>query len=171
MPRPHRDRPGHKVFGRGASAVHAFGPVDLDIEAGEFVSLLGPSGCGKSTLMLMIAGLLERSTGTISVDAARWYRRRRPISASCSRTTRWCPGARCAAMSSCSSNCAGCSTSSVHADRVIELLAPVHLDDFADRYPHRTVGRHAAAGRLLPGDGPRSQDHAVSTSRWASSTP
>ncbi|MBL8894407.1 MAG: ABC transporter ATP-binding protein, partial [Rhizobiales bacterium] len=31
-----------KVFGKGASEVHAFGPVDLTIEAGQFVSLLGP---------------------------------------------------------------------------------------------------------------------------------
>jgi NitT/TauT family transport system ATP-binding protein len=57
-----------KVFGKGASEVHAFGPVDLAIGAGQFVSLLGPSGCGKSTLMLMLAGLLERSTGTISIS-------------------------------------------------------------------------------------------------------
>ena len=50
-----------KVFGSGAGAVHAFGPVDMTIEDGEFISLLGPSGCGKSTLMLMIAGLADRS--------------------------------------------------------------------------------------------------------------
>ena len=33
--------------------------VSVDIEAGEFVSVVGPSGCGKSTLMLMVAGLLQ----------------------------------------------------------------------------------------------------------------
>ena len=31
--------------------------VSLDIEAGEFFSLLGPSGCGKTTLLRMLAGL------------------------------------------------------------------------------------------------------------------
>src|SRR5215470_996321 len=54
-----------KVFDSGGDRVHAFGPADLTIEAGEFVSLLGPSGCGKSTLMLMMAGLLEPSAGSI----------------------------------------------------------------------------------------------------------
>jgi NitT/TauT family transport system ATP-binding protein len=57
-----------KVFGKGDAAVHAFGPVDLAIGEGRFVSFLGPSGCGKSTLMLMIAGLLEPSAGSILVN-------------------------------------------------------------------------------------------------------
>ncbi|WP_442757530.1 ATP-binding cassette domain-containing protein, partial [Pseudomonas sp. PM2] len=57
-----------KTFGVGGGAVHAFGPVDLTIRSGSFVSLLGPSGCGKSTLMLMIAGLLEASEGAVFFD-------------------------------------------------------------------------------------------------------
>src|SRR5438876_8631180 len=57
-----------KVFGGGEDAVHAFGPVGLRIDDGEFVSLVGPSGCGKSTLMLILAGLLEPSQGEIQVD-------------------------------------------------------------------------------------------------------
>jgi len=44
--------------------------VNVDIEAGEFVSVVGPSGCGKSTLMLMVAGLLSRSTGDIVVGGS-----------------------------------------------------------------------------------------------------
>jgi NitT/TauT family transport system ATP-binding protein len=61
-------RSAMKVYGEGAAAVHAFGPSTLSIEPGEFVSLVGPSGCGKSTLMLMTAGLLDCSSGTISVE-------------------------------------------------------------------------------------------------------
>lgn len=42
--------------------------VDLEINAGEFVSLLGASGCGKTTLLKSIAGLLEVKSGDISID-------------------------------------------------------------------------------------------------------
>jgi NitT/TauT family transport system ATP-binding protein len=51
-----------KQFSNGTLAVR---DVDLDLYAGEFVSLLGPSGCGKSTLLRMIAGLGDPSAGTI----------------------------------------------------------------------------------------------------------
>ena len=47
--------------------VLALKEVSVDIEAGEFVSVVGPSGCGKSTLMLMVAGLLRHSRGDIVV--------------------------------------------------------------------------------------------------------
>ena len=57
-----------KVFGEDEDEVHAFGPVDISIKSGEFVSVLGPSGCGKSTLMLMMAGLLEPTSGEIYFD-------------------------------------------------------------------------------------------------------
>jgi NitT/TauT family transport system ATP-binding protein len=60
-----------KVYGEGAHAVHAFGPSTLSIAPGEFVSLVGPSGCGKSTLMLIIAGLLDCSSGWVEVDGVR----------------------------------------------------------------------------------------------------
>lgn len=41
--------------------------VDLQIYAGEIVSLVGPSGCGKSTLLRLIAGALKPTTGRIRV--------------------------------------------------------------------------------------------------------
>jgi NitT/TauT family transport system ATP-binding protein len=39
--------------------------INVDIEEGEFVSILGPSGCGKSTLLSMVAGLLKPTRGEI----------------------------------------------------------------------------------------------------------
>ena len=50
-----------KQFG----AVVAVNDLDLDIGAGEFVSLLGPSGCGKTTTLRMLAGLDFPTSGTI----------------------------------------------------------------------------------------------------------
>lgn len=41
--------------------------IDLQVEAGEFVSFVGPSGCGKSTLLKIIAGLVDYDTGIVSV--------------------------------------------------------------------------------------------------------
>ncbi len=40
--------------------------LDLDVRAGEFLTLLGPSGCGKSTILRLIAGLDKASSGTLT---------------------------------------------------------------------------------------------------------
>ncbi|HSS85475.1 MAG TPA: ABC transporter ATP-binding protein, partial [Reyranella sp.] len=57
-----------KVFTNG---VQALADVSLDVEAGEFLSVLGPSGCGKSTLLRLIAGLIQPSGGTIESSASK----------------------------------------------------------------------------------------------------
>jgi len=60
-----------KVFGEdGDKPFQALKQVTIDIDAGEFVSVVGPSGCGKSTLMLMVAGLLHRSAGEITIGGS-----------------------------------------------------------------------------------------------------
>jgi NitT/TauT family transport system ATP-binding protein len=57
-----------KTFGEDSDKpFQALREVSVDVEAGEFLSVVGPSGCGKSTLMLMVAGLLPRSHGEISI--------------------------------------------------------------------------------------------------------
>ena len=48
-----------------------FAPIDLDIAAGQFISIIGPSGCGKSTMLRIIAGLEPATAGTVSVDGRR----------------------------------------------------------------------------------------------------
>jgi NitT/TauT family transport system ATP-binding protein len=49
-------------------AVQALAPIDLDVDDGEFVSIVGPSGCGKSTLLRLVAGLLAVSSGSVVID-------------------------------------------------------------------------------------------------------
>src|SRR5262245_26049733 len=57
-----------KIFGEDTDKpFRALKEVSVDVEPGEFVSVVGPSGCGKSTLMLMVAGLLKRSRGNIVI--------------------------------------------------------------------------------------------------------
>src|SRR4029079_3289226 len=48
--------------------VNAVSDLSLDIQAGEFFSLIGPSGCGKTTTLRMVAGLQEPSGGTILIQ-------------------------------------------------------------------------------------------------------
>lgn len=49
-------------------SVVALHPLDLDIDDGEFVSVLGPSGSGKSTVLKLIAGIEEASGGRVLFD-------------------------------------------------------------------------------------------------------
>ena len=43
--------------------------INMEVKAGELVSLMGPSGCGKSTLLNIIGGLLEADSGEITLDS------------------------------------------------------------------------------------------------------
>jgi NitT/TauT family transport system ATP-binding protein len=57
-----------KVFGTGADRVIALREIDLEIGAGEFVSLIGPSGCGKSTFLRLVGDLATPSAGELVVN-------------------------------------------------------------------------------------------------------
>lgn len=54
-----------KTYKGGFTALH---PVNLDIQRGEIFALLGPNGAGKTTLISIICGLVNASTGRVSVD-------------------------------------------------------------------------------------------------------
>ncbi len=54
-----------KQFRTGALALQ---DITLNVDKGEFVSLLGPSGCGKSTLLRIVSGLTAPSSGTVTVN-------------------------------------------------------------------------------------------------------
>ena len=55
-----------KVFGKGG--VVALQGIDLDVERGDFVSLIGPSGCGKSTLLRIVGDITEPTSGDVTVN-------------------------------------------------------------------------------------------------------
>ncbi len=49
----------------------AVNDFSLEVEQGEFISLLGPSGCGKTTTLRMVAGFIAPTSGEISVEGRR----------------------------------------------------------------------------------------------------
>lgn len=53
--------------GRGGDAYTAVRDTTLHVADGEFLSVVGPTGCGKSTLLNLAAGLLQPTSGTVSV--------------------------------------------------------------------------------------------------------
>lgn len=57
-----------KIFTGRTGVVEALHPVNVEVQAGEFVCLLGPSGCGKSTLLSIIAGLETATDGVVIAD-------------------------------------------------------------------------------------------------------
>ena len=57
-----------KIYQLGDEEIRALDNISLDIEAGEFISIIGPSGSGKSTLMHILGCLDSPSTGTIQLD-------------------------------------------------------------------------------------------------------
>ena len=57
-----------KNVGRRFGAVVAVENFSLEVETGEFVSLLGPSGCGKTTMLRMIAGFIAPTEGVIELN-------------------------------------------------------------------------------------------------------
>jgi len=56
-----------RVYGSGASEVHALRDVDLSVSVGELVAVMGPSGSGKSTLLTIAGGLEDPSDGDVTV--------------------------------------------------------------------------------------------------------
>ena len=50
------------------TTVNALQDINLNVEQGEFISLIGPSGCGKSTLLRIIADLIPASSGSVTVN-------------------------------------------------------------------------------------------------------
>jgi ABC-type nitrate/sulfonate/bicarbonate transport system ATPase subunit len=57
-------------FATPGGKVEALGQCSLAVPPGSFTVVIGPNGCGKSTLLRLVAGLLDPTTGTVSVGGA-----------------------------------------------------------------------------------------------------
>jgi NitT/TauT family transport system ATP-binding protein len=147
-------RSAAKVFGEDSDQpFRALKEVSVDIAAGEFVSVVGPSGCGKSTLMLMVAGLLERSQGDITIDGrsvtgARHRRRHRIPGSPAPRLPYGAPQRDAAC---------GHPEAAEEADRGARAgaLRPAPALTGGGQVSASALGRHAAARFTDPHAGPR----------------
>jgi spermidine/putrescine ABC transporter ATP-binding subunit len=122
-------------------ATKALDEVCLDIDVGEFVTLLGPSGCGKSTTLRAIAGLLDIDRGTIAIDGRDFTKvpiHRRDIGVVFQNNALFphMTVAQNVAFGLRMRNVARAEQES----RTAEALALVHLPDFGARYPHQLSG-------------------------------
>lgn len=62
-----------KTYQAQNGEIEALKDISFDINEGEFISIIGPSGCGKSTLLSIIAGLENKTDGTIYIDGKIGY--------------------------------------------------------------------------------------------------
>ena len=127
-----------KTFSSGTLALS---DMSLTVEGGEFVSLLGPSGCGKSTALRIVAGLGDVSTGTIDWPSSRINSKGLPegdISFVFQEPTLM-PWQTVFGNVYLPLKLRGVSKSAAR-DEIMNTLATVGLQDFADAYPRELSG-------------------------------
>jgi spermidine/putrescine transport system ATP-binding protein len=119
-----------KAFGD----VQALDRVDLEVQPGEFLTLLGPSGCGKTTLLRLIAGFEEPDSGSILIsgrDVATLPPYRRPVNTVFQQYALF-PHRTVAGNVAFGLEANGCPRSEIPS-RVARALDMVRLPGFADR--------------------------------------
>ena len=57
-----------KTYKMGKVDLEALKGIDIEIEGGEYISIMGPSGSGKTTLFNMIGGLDKPTSGKVYID-------------------------------------------------------------------------------------------------------
>jgi NitT/TauT family transport system ATP-binding protein len=129
-----------KVFSTKAGDVVALTDVELQVAAGEFVSLIGPSGCGKSTLLRLIADLDEPSSGRLEIFGKPAQRARLDQDYGIAfQQAGLLPWRTVSANIALPLELQGAGKTE-RAARVRELVDLVGLGEFADRYPDQLSG-------------------------------
>lgn len=121
-----------------AAAVENF---SLDVEAGEFVSLLGPSGCGKTTTLRMIAGFETLTAGQIVMDG-RAIEEMRPNQRNIGmvfQSYALFPNMTVADNIGFGLSVGGSAKAAIQ-ERVREMLALIKLEELGARYPYQLSG-------------------------------
>ncbi len=134
-----------KVFGRGASAVHALDEISLEVTPGEFTCLIGASGCGKSTLLSLVADLEQPTAGTVSVSGRVALMFQEPA---------LFPWLTAAGNVELALRALGVGRAE-RRQRTAELLEVVHLNGFGGKRPHELSGgmrQRVALARALAQD-------------------
>ncbi len=62
-----------KSYQKGGRSIQVIDDLSLEVERGDFLSIIGPSGSGKSTLLLMLSGMLPPSSGEVWVEGEPIY--------------------------------------------------------------------------------------------------
>jgi NitT/TauT family transport system ATP-binding protein len=144
---------GKTYVTRGRALVPALAGIAFDIQAGEFVTIVGQSGCGKTTLLKILAGLIPRSAGHVTLRGEPVNGPSRDIGIVFQdpvllpwRTVfrNVCLPAEVLGLDPTRS-----------ASRALELLALVGLEGFEDKYPHELSGgmrQRVAIARALVHD-------------------
>jgi NitT/TauT family transport system ATP-binding protein len=124
--------------------------LDLDIQTGQFVSIVGPSGCGKSTLLRVLAGLVPSTGGQTLIDGEHADETSERIGFMFQRDT-LLPWASVADNIRVGTDMAGVDGAKVE-ERIADLISFLQLSGFENQKPHQLSGgmrQRVALGRLL----------------------
>jgi NitT/TauT family transport system ATP-binding protein len=124
--------------GRQADKLQILRDVDLEVGAGEFLSLIGPSGCGKTTLIRTIAKLGPPDTGSVTVDGKAVYQAGEDVCL-VFQDSGLLPWYTAYENIEYGLKLRGVSRS-VRADKVHQYLELMGLEGFENSYPHQLSG-------------------------------
>ena len=128
-------------YGTNDARVTALTDIELDIDKGEFVSIIGPSGCGKTTLLRIVGGLLTPTLGTVLIDGATpGEARRQRLFGAVFQDAALLPWRTSAENVKLSIQLRGPAENDDRRREVDDLLEMVKLDGFHDTYPFQLSG-------------------------------